>query len=168
MKRNPIAQVGQLVKVEDHDQPMKVVEVELASVVLGKANAMVAKGGGKRLRGPRGHDKYVYKLKTLPGERAKTQWFYQYEIEYVFTYMPLTMDAHRHAELVADLGGYEMLRDFLATLPHGKKYGKGNRYHRGGYPVTELIKLVEQCALLKEGDSQERRDAEVAIDSIMQ
>lgn len=158
MARKPIAQPKQFVMIEGIDNPVEVLDVALASVVTPEVwKAAIPTKSRRPVTG------YMYRCRMA---RVQPKWFYEHEINYVFTYKPAILEPARHAELADALGGYEMLRDFLATLPHGKR--KGKHVRRGGYPVMELIKLVEYCALVAEGDSQERTDAEAEIISIMQ
>lgn len=159
MARKPMASAGDKVIVEGIDNPLEVLEVARAQDIMSPIQPV-----GRRKRDIR-RIGYAYKLKLA---RVKPRWFMEHEIEYVVHYMPLTMDVRRHVDFVQELGGYEMLRDFLATLPHGKRRGRTGRYYRGGHPVAELMKLVEWSAKLAEGDSQERVDAEAEIISIMQ
>jgi hypothetical protein len=104
----------------------------------------------------------VYEVKRVdPGARKNMENLFV-EQQYVLgkvEFKPLSFSEYRHFELVNSLGGYEYLREALHKLPHSSKQN---------HSVSELIRLVENCALLIEGDDDERRDAQRAIAEIIQ
>jgi len=149
MARKPIAQVGQYVvledALEDGEDPVEVLQV-------GRVGDHVPFLKVDPRRNPKA---YAYRVKP---KRGKAYWVAEYELGYVVTYTPSTMTVKRHAELAGELGGYEMLRDYLETLPRNGK---------GAYMRAELAKLVEQCALWLEGNSEETYQAAREIESIL-
>lgn len=150
MARKPIAEVGQRVIVEGIVNALEVLEVAQAKDAFPFLNDKRSKASARNRNG------FAYRLKM---KTVKPKWFMEYEIVYVVRYAPVSISVERHAELCDSLGGYEVLRDFIAGLP---------QQGRTGRMAAELAKLVEACALSVEGDYEERYEAESTISSLMQ